>query len=405
MVNKPDDEELYDQVKNYIDTIYKKPSAYRSGAIVKMYKELGGTYSGKKPTKKGLDRWFKEEWKDVGGKDYPVYRPTKKITKDTPLTPKEIDPKNMKKQIKKKQEIKGTANLPAFKKIEGLGLPAEDINKLLEKSYEKKTADYGDYKVDNTLSGQRVQVYYNPKLEKAIVVHRGTDSIQDWGTNLSMNFGHRGERFKHARKIQRQAEDKYGKKNIITMGHSQGARWAEKLGRDTSEVITLNKPTLPADLISGDVVPENQTDIRTGGDPVSVLRPLQKGKETEKIKSNWFSNPLIEHSVNVLERINPMKIIGMGTPYKILPYTKRQAKKLGVKVRPSTKKGKKIDVLDWNNQYIMSVGGYGYKDYPTYWKEKGKEYADKRRALYKKRHEKDRHKEGSAGYYADKLLW
>jgi len=49
-------------------------------------------------------------------------------------------------------------------------------------------------------------------------------------------------------------------------------------------------------------------------------------------------------------------------------------------------------------------------DYPTYlakekkgYYEKG--YANKRRKLYKERHEKDRHVSGSAGYYADKILW
>jgi len=35
----------------------------------------------------------------------------------------------------------------------------------------------------------------------------------------------------------------------------------------------------------------------------------------------------------------------------------------------------------------------------------GKEYADERRRLYKMRHEKDRNKVGSPGFYADKLLW
>ena len=53
----------------------------------------------------------------------------------------------------------------------------------------------------------------------------------------------------------------------------------------------------------------------------------------------------------------------------------------------------------------MSVGARGYGDYPTYMKEKGKEYADERRRLYKIRHNKHREKLGTASYYADKLLW
>jgi hypothetical protein len=38
-------------------------------------------------------------------------------------------------------------------------------------------------------------------------------------------------------------------------------------------------------------------------------------------------------------------------------------------------------------------------------REKGKEYADKRRKAYKTRHEKDRHERGTAGWFADQLLW
>ena len=53
----------------------------------------------------------------------------------------------------------------------------------------------------------------------------------------------------------------------------------------------------------------------------------------------------------------------------------------------------------------MSIGDTRYNDYRSYIKEKGKEYADTRRRLYKIRHEKNRHKLGTPAYYADQLLW
>ena len=90
--------------------------------------------------------------------------------------------------------------------------------------------------------------------------------------------------------------------------------------------------------------------------------------------------------------------------YQITDYTYRQAKKLGVDVKPSTDKKKKIDVIK-NGNKIASVGAIGYKDYPTYIKEKGLSYANERRKLYKIRHSKDRVKIGTNGYFADKLLW
>lgn len=90
--------------------------------------------------------------------------------------------------------------------------------------------------------------------------------------------------------------------------------------------------------------------------------------------------------------------------YKIKTYTRRKAKSLGVDVKPSSVKGKKIDVFK-NGKKIASVGALGYDDYPTHIEKKGKEFADKRRRLYKIRHAKDKDIKGTAGYYADKLLW
>ena len=92
-------------------------------------------------------------------------------------------------------------------------------------------------------------------------------------------------------------------------------------------------------------------------------------------------------------------------PYVITQYTKNQAKKYGVTVKRSTVKGKKIDVFDKGGKKLASVGALGYGDYPTFMRTKGIEYADSRRRLYKQRHEKDRHIRGSAGFWADKLLW
>jgi len=110
----PLNQDLYNKVKEYANKIYDRPSAYKSGYIVKRYKELGGEYADdNKP--KNLKRWFKEEWKDIGNKEYPVYRPTKRISKDTPLTASEIDPKQAINQIKLKQIIKDKSNLPPFK--------------------------------------------------------------------------------------------------------------------------------------------------------------------------------------------------------------------------------------------------------------------------------------------------
>jgi hypothetical protein len=99
--------------------------------------------------------------------------------------------------------------------------------------------------------------------------------------------------------------------------------------------------------------------------------------------------------------------------YHITPYTYKQAKKIGVTVKPSTDKTKKIDVFRVQGKgkknktlkKIASVGAAGMNDFPTFMQKKGLAFAKTRRRLYKMRHERDRHTKWSRGYLADKLLW
>ena len=90
--------------------------------------------------------------------------------------------------------------------------------------------------------------------------------------------------------------------------------------------------------------------------------------------------------------------------YTITNYTRNRASQLGVSVKPSTRKGKKIDVFK-DAKKIASIGALGYGDYPTFMRTKGKEFANKRRKAYRNRHAKNMIIKGSNGYYAGNLLW
>jgi hypothetical protein len=74
---------------------------------------------------------------------------------------------------------------------------------------------------------------------------------------------------------------------------------------------------------------------------------------------------------------------------------------MNLKIAPSKRKNKKIDVYKDGN-YVISIGDIRYSDYPTYIKTKGKAYADKRRELF---YERNKNNNGLAGEYAKKLLW
>lgn len=183
-----DNQELYNYAKQLADEKYKKPSAYKSGYIVKKYKELGGTYTDdNKP--KDLKRWRKEVWKDIGDEEYPVYRPTKRISKDTPLTVEEIDPENIEEQIKLKQKIKGDSNLPPFKpkNFVSLGVEANKISKSDEiwnysnpKEVQKKAKKYlgNDVKVYRSIKKDKKYMVFNPNTNK--LVHFGQIGFSDF---------------------------------------------------------------------------------------------------------------------------------------------------------------------------------------------------------------------------------
>ena len=56
-------------------------------------------------------------------------------------------------------------------------------------------------------------------------------------------------RYNHAKEIQQEAEKKYGKESIATLGHSLGAKLSSYIGDKSKEIITCNKPILPYDII------------------------------------------------------------------------------------------------------------------------------------------------------------
>lgn len=90
--------------------------------------------------------------------------------------------------------------------------------------------------------------------------------------------------------------------------------------------------------------------------------------------------------------------------YKITSRQRKNAKRLGVMIKSSSNPLKKLDVFR-NGKKITEIGAKGYNDYDIYLRTKGKKYADERRRLYKIRHQSNRTKRGSTGYYADQILW
>ena len=126
VVNK----ELYRRVREHVKERVKSwPSAYASGQVVQEYKRAGGKYKGRK-TEEGLDRWYREKWVNVckksgsgsgsaecGRKEskpskYPYCRPSKRISKATPMTVSELKKKYGNEKLEKMCRKKRSKGLP-----------------------------------------------------------------------------------------------------------------------------------------------------------------------------------------------------------------------------------------------------------------------------------------------------
>lgn len=96
-------------------------------------------------------------------------------------------------------------------------------------------------------------------------------------------------------------------------------------------------------------------------------------------------------------------------PFNVTHTHRSNARALGVEVKRSTVKGKKLDVFKAGKK-VASIGAEGYWDYGLYklGEKEGmfpKGYANRRRKLYQIRHNGEQHKEGTPGYYAWFILW
>lgn len=99
----PADPDLYDSVKKRVYRSIPKHSAYRSGRVVQEYKRSfrrkhgssRSPYRGRRSRSRGLSRWFREEWRNQRGEvgykyKSDVYRPTRRVSKKTPRTFREL---------------------------------------------------------------------------------------------------------------------------------------------------------------------------------------------------------------------------------------------------------------------------------------------------------------------------
>jgi len=192
----------------------------------------------------------------------------------------------------------------------GLGgkLKGHQVNKFVEASYKKldDANKVGDYELDRELSTKNNKVYRDPATGKVVIANAGTSSLTDWWNNKNILFGNysKTKRYKEVEDIQKKAIAKYGKENIMNVGHSQSGealrimKQRELLG----EAVAVNPAIIGKSTEDIDV-------IRSNRDLVSLLTPTSAKDTTIQAQSY---NPLTEHSSNIISGENEEKEYGRG---------------------------------------------------------------------------------------------
>lgn len=188
----------------------------------------------------------------------------------------------------------------------------EDLKRVklaLKQSYsasDKQRPELMGWIRDDSLSGNRSQVYVHPDKTKVLVTHTGSKTASDWlKTNPFLAIGKvdKTKRGKHALGVTKAAVKKYGMDAHITVaGHSLGGGLAQESGKikGVDEVITVNK--------GGSVLGNKkrlaiQTDYRNVADPVSLLSGgLMDTRGKLKTSGKLNLNPLKSHSIDAAFR-------------------------------------------------------------------------------------------------------
>jgi hypothetical protein len=209
--------------------------------------------------------------------------------------------------------------------MKGGSLKPQELKDFLQASYEKnapKTID--NYMLDDKLSNLYGKVYVNHDLKKAVLAFRGTGMENlgtDWINNLIFLVSDPGykltPRYQTALKMYKEAIKKYKGFKFELIGHSQSGVIVNNLCSDkVRNCISLNPAYKNAYLKNNEYI------IRSTGDVVSkmtvpkkalnsVLYPQWTKKHMINIE-NKTGNPITEHKVDILDRLNPNMIIGRG---------------------------------------------------------------------------------------------
>ena len=210
-------------------------------------------------------------------------------------------------------------------KIKGGSLKVREIKSFLESSYNPDAPkELLGYVLDEKLSNLYGKVYVNSGLKKVVIAYRGTGSENygsDWANNAVFTANSSAykltPRFKTAEKMTKAVLKKYKDYQIEMTGHSQAGIIVNYLNSSRiANAIEVNPAYKDAKLANNEFI------IRSSGDVVSALTAPKKFT-TDLLYPNWSkshmvvipaktNDPILEHKLDILDRLDPNMKIGRG---------------------------------------------------------------------------------------------
>ena len=158
------------------------------------------------------------------------------------------------------------------------------------------------YKIDRDLSNRKHKVFLD-KDNKPTVAFTGTRNFADVITDgaLALGLGGFTNRFKESKRVVDNVRKKYNQP-VTTVGDSLGGTLAEHAASKRDKVITVDKGVGIFGI--GKKIKNNQTDIRSSNDLVSLLSLTQRAKNRITVPRTFhILNPLKSHDYRNVTRL------------------------------------------------------------------------------------------------------
>jgi hypothetical protein len=189
-------------------------------------------------------------------------------------------------------------------------LNSRHLHSLLEASYAgtndaKRIGQENGYLLDEELSNRKHRVFKD-KHDNAIIAFTGTRTLGDVVTDaaLAVGLADATQRFRESTRLVEKVKKKYNHSPILTIGHSLGGSLAEHVNKTglVDKVVTVNKGVGLFGI--GKRIKDNQTDIRTYTDFVSVLSNTQDGGKRFTVPDSFVVRPLRSHGTYNLKKFD-----------------------------------------------------------------------------------------------------